>query len=134
MRVLDELADAFHAVRGGRRPRAVVSSARLEDQFGSLISPTQWTALQRQLGCTLPSLEFNQGHWWLPAGLATVWDLAASVGRSWPDSVPPPAASPAAWREAQIFAGVRDVLVNASNCDPTEVTRPARLPADLGLV
>ena len=30
---------------------------------------------------------------------------------------------PAAWREAQVFAGVREVLVEAGNLDPAEITR-----------
>jgi hypothetical protein len=45
---------------------------------------------------------------------------------------PPPGATAADWREAQIFIGVRDCLVEALNVDLEEVVRPARLIADLG--
>lgn len=37
----------------------------------------------------------------------------------------------AAWQEAQVFAGVREVLVDVGNVDPSEVVRTARLRRDL---
>lgn len=133
MRVLDELADAFHAGRGGCTPRPILSSIGLAEQLGFRITPAMWCAVEHRLGCQLPPLEFNQGHWFQPAGLATVWDMAAWVARSRPDLEPPVVANSDVWQEAQLFAGVRAVLVETGNLDPTEVTRPARLMADLGL-
>jgi hypothetical protein len=133
MRVLDELANAFQAARENRLPRPILSSVRLEDQLGPFLRPVGWNAVQRYLGCLLPPLEFDQGHWWLPAGLVTIWDLAEYVARSRPEWEPPLVTSPAAWLEAQVFAGVRDVLAYAGNIDPEEISRPARLGADLGL-
>ena len=62
-----------------------------------------------------------------------MWDLAAHVGRCRPDWEPPGAATPAAWRDARVFAGVRAVLIESGNLDPADVTRPARLMADLWL-
>lgn len=133
MRVLDELADAFHAGRGERVPRPVVTSVGLEEQFGYPVTAARWAAVERRLGCPLPQLAFDQGHWWLPQGFDTVWDLAAHVARSRPDWEAPREQTPAAWREAQVFAGVRAVLVDAGNVEPVEVVRPARLMADLRL-
>src|SRR5262245_7921214 len=124
MRVLDELADAFHAGRGSAVPRPIVASDRLEEQFGYPLTAARWGAVDCRLGCPLPALAFDQGHWWLPAGLATVWDLAGHVARCRPDWEPPSSATSDAWREAQVFAGVRAVLVEAGNLDLEGVTRP----------
>jgi acyl carrier protein len=135
MRVLDEMADAFHRirVRGGCGRREVISSDRLEDQFGSPVAPEHWASLERRLDCLLPPLEFDQGPGWLPRGLITVWDLAAYISAHGPFWAAPRELTTSAWREAQIFAGVREVLVEAGNLDPEQITRPARLVADLDL-
>lgn len=130
MRVLDEIADAFHTARHRREPRPILSSIRLDDQFGYPITDARWRAVERRLGCPLPPLEFDQGHWWLPPGLETVWDLATYVEHLRPDWEPA-ARTTAAWRDAQVFAGVREVLVMAGNLDESTVVREARLRADL---
>jgi hypothetical protein len=54
-------------------PRPVVSSVWLADQF-DMLTPVQWTWVQRRLRCRLPELVAELGHWRLPAGLETVWD------------------------------------------------------------
>jgi hypothetical protein len=133
MRVLDELADAFQAARGRWRRRNVISSDRLQDQLDGPINADEWAAMERHLSLSLPPLQFDQGHWWLPNGLTTVWDVAASIAARRPDWEPPGECSASVWREAQVFAGVRSVLVEAGNLDHEQVTRQARLGADLGL-
>jgi hypothetical protein len=133
MRVLDELADAIHVACGWSLPRSVQSSVELTAQFGYRITPVRWAVVQRCLGCPLPSLTFDQGHWWLPLEFTTVWDLAAQVARCRPEWEPPAATTPAAWREAQVFAGVRHVLIEAGNLNREAVVRKARLMADLKL-
>jgi hypothetical protein len=133
MRVLDELADAFHAARNRSLPRPVVSSIGLEDQFECPVTANRWAAAELGLGCQLPPLNFNQGHWWLPNGLVTIWDLAAHIARCRPDWEPPAVFTPAAWWDAQLFAGVREVLVVVGNLDLDDVVRTARLRADLRL-
>ncbi|HEX4608969.1 MAG TPA: hypothetical protein VH092_12250 [Urbifossiella sp.] len=133
MRVLDELADALQTARGWRLPRPVRASVRLEEVLGTLVTGDRWAAAAKRLGCPFPPVTFDQGHWLLPDGLETVWDLADHVARHHPDWAPPAARSPEEWREAQILAGVREVLVDAGNLDPDEITRPSRLRKDLNL-
>jgi hypothetical protein len=133
MRVLDELADAFQAARGRGQRRDVISSDRLEDQLGGPINAAEWVAMEHHLRVHLPPLDFDQGHWWLPSGLATVWDLASYIATQRPDWESPSEHSGGVWREAQVFAGVRSVLTEAGNLDREQVTRRARLGADLGL-
>jgi hypothetical protein len=133
MRVLDEVAEAVQLARGGRLPRLVRAGERLDDLIGAAFTADRWAAAERHLGCPLPPVEFVQGHWFLPDGFETVWDVADHVARHRPDWEPPAERSAAAWREAQVFTGVREVLVDAGNLDPAEVTRPARLGRDLGL-
>jgi hypothetical protein len=133
MRVLDEVAEAIHVARGRRLPRPVLSSDQLGDSLGTAVTGERWAAAAKQLGCPLPPVTFDQGHWLLPDGLETVWDLVEHVARCRPDWEPPAARTPAAWREAQVFAGVREVVADAGNLDPAEVTRGARLQKDLGL-
>lgn len=72
------------------------------------------------------------GRWSFPNGWLTVWDLADYLAaRSYLE--PPGDYSARAWREAQIFIGVRAVLADVACIHPEEVVRPARLAADLGL-
>jgi len=132
MRVLDEVADAFRTARR-HEGRAVRSSVRIPEQFEYPITAPRWARVERHLGCPLPQLGYGQGHWWLPDGLETVWDLAAHVERGRPDWEPPLERTVEAWHEAQIFAGVRAVLMDAGSLDSADVVRSARLGADLGL-
>jgi hypothetical protein len=133
-RVLDELAEAFHRGRGGPVPRVVVTSTALADQFGGPVTPARWVALRRRLWCLLPPLEGSaKTGWSVPAECATVWDLADHVAADRPEWQPPAERTARAWREAQIFIGVRAVLVEAGNLDPEKIERPARLTDDLRL-
>jgi hypothetical protein len=132
MRVLDEVADAIQAARGAA-PHPVLSSFNLEGQFGRPIAPKQWAAIQSSLACSLPPLEFVQGHWLLPGGFETIWDLVAHASRAHPGWEPPAERTVDAWRNAQVFAGVRTVLADAGALDKRQVVREARLKRDLGL-
>jgi hypothetical protein len=132
MRVLDEVADAIRIARGGLA-HPVRSSVVFEDQFAGPVTPSQWTAMQRHLGCLLPPLEFDQGHWFRTDDFVTVWDFAAYVAAHHPDWELPAEPTPAVWRNAQIFAAVRCELVAAGNLDPRKVVRTARLRRDLNL-
>jgi hypothetical protein len=135
MRVLDELAEAFHVIRGSWQPRRVVPSLDLALHFTAPfsfpLSPVTWRQLGEELGCPLPPLAWRDERWALPDGWSSVIDLALFVAqrRDW---LPPAGYSVTAWVEAQVFAGVRSVLVEALNVHKEEVVRPARLMADLG--
>lgn len=131
MRVLDEVAEAVQLARGGRLPRPVREAVRLDECVGAAVTGARWAAAARHLGCPLPPVSFDQGHWFLPDEFPTVWELADHVARHRPDWEPPAARTAAAWREAQVFAGVREVLAEAGNLDPAEITRSARLRKDL---
>jgi hypothetical protein len=130
MQVLDELARVFHVVRGGR-PLQIMNSVSLGDQFGGPMNPVQWKQLQRLLGCRLPPLECGREGWCPPLGWTTIWDLAEYLIALGPGREPPAQRSPAAWREAQVFCGVRSVLVETGNHSPDKVVRSARLVPDL---
>lgn len=132
MRVLDEVAAAINLARDESTPRPLVSAFGLEDQFAYTLHPHGWAALQRYLGCELPPLVFAQGHWLFPEGYETIWDLVEVAADAHPDWDPPEERTVAAWRNAQVFAGVRDVMVDALNVDPEQVTRMVRLKRDLG--
>jgi hypothetical protein len=131
MRVLDEVAEAIRRARGSRQ-RSVLAPFGLEQQFGYPITAREWTAIERHLACPLPPVEFTQGHWFLPDGFETIWDLVDHAARWHPEWEPPADRTEAAWREAQIFAGVRVVVAEALAVEPKAVTRQARLKADLG--
>lgn len=133
MRVLDEVADAIQKARN-RRPHPVLLSVKLEDQFdGTAIIAVRWKSLQRRLDCRLPPMDFDQGHWFLPDGLVTIWDLCKCVALSHPDWELPPEETPAAWKNAQIFAVVRRELVDVCNLEPKVIVRSARPMSDLGM-
>jgi hypothetical protein len=133
MRVLDEVADAIQIARN-RRPQPVLLSVGLEDQFeGLAMMAARWGRVQRQLACPLPLLVFDQGHWWLPDDLLTIWDLCNRVALHHPEWELPKEETSAAWRNAQIFAVVRQALVDAGNLNPSDVVRTALLQKDLHL-
>ena len=132
MRVHDEVADAIRRA-GGRAPRPVVSSFQLQELFEWPITPKQWALIQKHLGCPLPPLEFVQGHWFLPDGYETIWDLMEVAADAHPEWELPAERTEAAWRNAQVFAGVRICLADAGSLDPEDVVREARLRRDLGL-
>lgn len=104
MRVLDEVADAIRIARGGRTV-PVHTSVVLCEILGDAITPTQWSAIQRHLGCELPPLVLDQGHWFRTDGFQTVWDLADFVARCRPEWEAVTDSTVAAWQNAQIFAG-----------------------------
>jgi hypothetical protein len=130
MRVLDEVADAIQIARN-RRPQPVLLSVKLEDQFGGPVMATHWARMQRQLGCRLPPMTLDQGHWWLLDDLLTIWDLCKYVASHHPEWELPVEETPAAWKNAQIFAVVRRELVDCCNLYPRDVVRTARLQKDL---
>lgn len=132
-RLLDELAASLHGCQGGRAPRRVHGSADLKDQFGLPITPSRWAELSQQLTCRLPPLERrSDGLWSFPRGWTTVWDMGAYVAERHPDWQPRAGGTVEDWVEAQVFVGVRDVMVEALNVDEEEVVRSARLQQDLG--
>jgi hypothetical protein len=131
MRVLDEVADAICSVRVRFLP--LLSDFRLETIFERPVTPKEWGAIARSLACRLPPLEFVLGHWFLPEGFETIWDLVERAARAHPDWEPPAERTAAAWRNAQVFAGVRTVLAYAGALDQKQVVREARLKRDLGL-
>ena len=129
MRALDEVAEAINRARS-KAPRPVISTFGLQEQFGRTLTPRDWAVIKKYLACELPPLQFSQGHWFLPDGLATIWDLTDRAADAHPDWDPPTERTEAAWREAQIFVGVRETVAEASGADPQDVTRESRF-ADL---
>ncbi|QJW94546.1 hypothetical protein [Frigoriglobus tundricola] len=80
MRVLDEVAAAIRRACG-RTPQRVVSAFGLDAQFDRPVTAREWAVMERRLECVLPGLTVTQGHWFLPDGLETVWDLVDHVAR-----------------------------------------------------
>jgi hypothetical protein len=105
-RILDELADAYHRAQGCPQPRRITLATTLVGCFPTAKRlPTEWVDL---------------------------WEIADDLARRYPDWEPLHERTATAWREAQIFVGVRQVLVEALNVEPNQVVRSARLVADLG--
>ena len=84
-----------------------------------------------------PSERFiaGAGDLGFPVPIVFAWAAALSefVAAHHPDWERPAERTQGAWRNAQVFAGVRSVLVDAGNLDPNDVVRPARLVPDLKL-
>ena len=126
MRALDEIATAIQVARR-QRPVPIHSSVVIEEQFPTPIAPPLWHALQHWLRCPLPPLEFAGGHWFIPAGLTTIWDLVDVVLAAHPEWEPPRHGTVAEWRNAQIFAAVRESLARWANVRLRRVTRETTL-------
>jgi acyl carrier protein len=132
MRILDEVAAAIRLARGGRTV-PIRSSVMLVEQFDGPMTVSQWDLLHHHLGCPLPQLEFVRGQWFRTDSLQTVWDLVADVSRYHPDWELPAELTSAAWRNAQIFAGVRAVMVECLAMPAEQVTRSTQFLEDLDL-
>lgn len=130
MRALDEVAEAIYRARGSRLP--IVSAVGIEEQFGGPLTSERWDVLRQYLACALPSMWYAEGRWFLPDGVETIWDIVDYASRYHPDLEPPTERTEVAWREGQIFAGVKSVLIDALSIDSELVTRQARLKRDLG--
>src|SRR5262245_65634852 len=130
-RVLDELADAFDMHDRRKRPKRVVASTQLVDQFELPVSPSLWQRLVRALRRSLPPLKPDGENWAFPYGWTSVWDLAEHLAQAWPDLEPPHEQTVAEAHEARVYARVRYCLSEALNVDPEEVVRSARLVQDL---
>lgn len=124
---LDTLAAALHQVRGRPRPRRIVNSIKLCVQFPGDFTERDWQRLQDELDVLLPPLEaMTFPHRW-----ETVFDLADFVASKRPELSPPTERTLTAWRNAQVFAGVRDCIVEQLNFKPEEVWREASFVKDL---
>src|SRR4051812_42522932 len=66
VRVLDELAEAFHVISGRPTERHVATSLNLDEQFSHTICPELWHRLEKSLGCRLPALRSNPEGWAFP--------------------------------------------------------------------
>lgn len=126
-RALDTLAAALHQVRGRPRPRRIVNSIKLRVQFPGDFTDRDWQRLQSELDVLLPPLEAMA----FPHSWATVFDLAEFVATKRPELLPPQEYTLTAWRNAQVFAGVRDCIVEQLNFKPEEVWREASFVKDL---
>lgn len=133
MRVLDEIAEALWILHGRPQPQPIVDSVALEDQFPTGLDDDMWCWLQLRLEVVLPPLEFvGDEVCYFPEGMQTIWDLANYVVWYRPDWEPPREFTFVAWREAQVFAGVRNILCDALSVKADDVVRSARLMGDLG--
>jgi hypothetical protein len=124
MRVLDEVADAIRIARGCSLP--VRTSVALADVFPEGITAGQWWAMEKHLDCPLPPLRHEGGRWYRTDDFASVWDLVEYVARHHPDWELPAELTSAAWRNAQVFAGVRAVVTDSFGISAEEVTRQTR--------
>jgi hypothetical protein len=124
---LDEVAAALHQVRGQPRPRPIVNSIKLRLQFPGDFTAKDWPRLERELDCLLPALENGE----LRRAWETVFDLAAYLATKRVELDPPRERTLAAWRNSQVFAGVRDCMVEQLALQPYEVFREARFVEDL---
>lgn len=124
---LDTLAAALHQVRGRPRPRRIVNSIKLYVQFPGDFTNHDWLRLQEELDVLLPPLEGMM----FPPPWETVFDLADFVASKRSELSPPTERTLTAWRKAQVFAGVRDCIVEQLNVKPEEVWREASFVKDL---
>ena len=132
-RILDEIAEAIDASKRPWRPRVLVETTDLCQQFSTPITPLLWHGIGARLRCILPPLKQRpDGRWIFPNHCRTVWELARVVARQHPDWEIPPSSQIEHWREAQVFVGVRACLVETLNVDAKEVVRSATLQGDLG--
>jgi hypothetical protein len=135
LRLLDELAAAFHIVRGRPKPRRVVNSLDLRAQFPGDFSPRDWQRLESELGCSLPPLvPCEDGHALeFPNNWQTLHDLVMHVAWHRTDWDLPGELTLPTWRDAQIFAGVRDCFVTTTGVAKHAIVREALISEDLGL-
>ncbi len=126
-RALDTLAAALHQVRGRPRPRRIVNSIKLRVQFPGDFTNHDWLRLQEELDVLLPPLEAMT----FPHAWETVFDLADFVASKRTELSSPMERTLTAWRNAQVFAGVRDCIVEQLNFKPEEVWREASFVKDL---
>ncbi len=126
MRALDEVAAAIQFARPCR-PVPILSSVQLDEQFLGPLALPQWQAVQQWLECPLPALEFAGGHWFLPEGFTTIWDVVDVALVAHRDWLPPDLGTVAEWRNAQIFAALRQCLARAAGVKPSTVNRTTRL-------
>ena len=124
---LDTLAAALHQVRGRPRPRRIVNSIKLRVQFPGDFTERDWQRLQNELDVLLPPLAAMM----FPHAWETVFELADFVASKRPELLPPTERTLTAWRKAQVFAGVRDCIVEQLNVKPEEVRREASFVKDL---
>jgi hypothetical protein len=138
--LLDNLAAAFQRLRGGTC--TIINSLDLSRQLFTPITPRRWQKLSHFLACPLPPLDTTPAHWlwssekWqFPNHWRSVADLAQHLAHQYAGRT---AVSNSiqinleTWRDAQIFAGVREVLVDCLGADDYEVRRESRLREDLG--
>jgi hypothetical protein len=129
---LDEVAAALHVVRGRPSSRRIVNSVKLALQFASDFGAKDWRRLERELDVVLPPLEARKAVLDFPSKWETVFDVADYLAAKRLEFEPPPERTLAAWRNAQIFAGVRDALEDATGLRPQMIHREASFVKDLG--
>jgi hypothetical protein len=99
-----------------------VNSIKLAQQLPGDFTLQDWQRLECELNCLLPA----------QSDFETVFDLADYVATQREDLEPPLDRSLAAWRNAQIFAGVRDCLAYAAGVEAHLIYREASF-VELGL-
>ena len=134
-RLLDDIAAALQFANNSRRHPRLIRSVRLCDQFDQQIDELSWQRLRKALSCPLPPLVLTtSGGLNFPTGWTEVGHLLEFVTRrvELNGSAANESVTRETWIEAQIFVGVREVLVNALGVDTEEVTRSSQLIRDLG--
>ena len=121
----DAIACAVHQVNPFRRPRELIELRQLIPQQNVT---SFWQVVNRELG--KPTTEVSDDLPFRPG--YTVADLAVAIHpdvgvQQWTyDRITD------AWRSAQVFVGVRKVLVECLGVDDLQITRSARLVQELG--
>jgi hypothetical protein len=152
-RLLDDVAIAFHNTRvaiddlfserprgwffkGRKGPRKIISSLWVDEQIDMAQLRYSWRELGKQIDCPLPAIELSKGDELLWHGqratLSHIIDHVIRCGKLGNRS-PPPSLTVADWRNAQVFAGVQQVLIDQCGVDKDEVFRSASLVDDLRL-
>lgn len=146
-RLLDDVAHAIHQTRvqlnradqkgfafiKPRVKRRIVRSLLLEDQFEPAFCERYWRYLWGNLSCPLPSFpRVGSEHRFASRfSIQDVVDHVVDVGllgnRVAIDSV-----TVQQWVNAQVFAGVQQVTIDACGVDREEVFRSAHFVNDLG--
>ena len=146
-RLLDDVAHAIHQTRvqliradqkgfaliKPRIKRKIVRSLLLEDQFEPAYCERYWRHLWKNLSCPLPSVPRVDSVNRLASSFSIqdVVDHVVNVGLLG-NRVATEGITVQQWVNAQVFAGVQQVTIDACGVDREEVYRSAHFVNDLG--
>jgi hypothetical protein len=146
-RLLDDVAQAIHQTRAyliradqkgfaiikPRVKRRIVRSLLLKDQFELVYCDRYWRHLWKNLSCPLPSFPCDDSSHRFASSFSIqdVVDHVVDVGLLG-NRVATGGVTVQQWVNAQVFAGVQQVTIDACGVDREEVFRSAHFVNDLG--